>query len=79
MAAELPSSRFNSEGSLVPMRKLMGWQSSGYESKVRRGIASLANMRPGDFIFFSAYTLSGLVLPLSSLFLTLLEHYRLQL
>jgi hypothetical protein len=36
-------------------------------------------MRPGDFIFFTAYTLTELVPPLSSFFLTLLEYYRLQL
>jgi hypothetical protein len=36
-------------------------------------------MRSGDFVFFSEYTLSGLVPPLSSFFLTLLEHYGLQL
>jgi hypothetical protein len=45
---------------------------------VKSGAASLANMRPGDFIFFAAYALAGLVLPLSS-FLTLLEYYGLQL
>jgi hypothetical protein len=36
-------------------------------------------MRPGDFVFFAAYALVGLVSPLSSFFLTLLEYYRLQL
>jgi hypothetical protein len=36
-------------------------------------------MRPGDFIFFTAYALAGLVPPLSSFFLTLLEYYGLQL
>jgi hypothetical protein len=36
-------------------------------------------MRPGDFIFFVAYALAGLVPPLSSFFLTLLEYYGLQL
>jgi hypothetical protein len=35
-------------------------------------------MRPGDFIFFVAYVLAGLVPPLSS-FITLLEYYGLQL
>jgi hypothetical protein len=79
MASKLPSSLFDSEDSLVPLRKLMGWQTPGYESKVQRGIVSLANMWPGDFVFFSAYVLDGLVPPLSSFFLTLLEHYKLQL
>jgi hypothetical protein len=36
-------------------------------------------MRSGDFIFFLAYALFGLVPPLSSFFLTLVEHYGLQL
>jgi hypothetical protein len=36
-------------------------------------------MRPGDFVFFVSYTLAGLVPPLSSYFLTLLEYYGLQL
>jgi hypothetical protein len=40
---------------------------------------SLANMRLGDFVFFTAYALAGLVPLLSSSFLTLLEYYRLQL
>jgi hypothetical protein len=35
-------------------------------------------MRSGDFVFFVAYALAGLVPPLSS-FLTLLEYYELQL
>jgi hypothetical protein len=40
--------------------------------KVKSRAASLANMRPGDFVFFAAYALAGLVPPLSSFFLTLL-------
>jgi hypothetical protein len=47
--------------------------------KVKSGAASLTNMRPGDFVFFAAYALVGLVPPLSSFFLTLLEDYGLQL
>jgi hypothetical protein len=50
----------------------MGWQSSGLMCKVKSRAASLANMRPGDFVFFAAYALAGLVPPLSSFFLTLL-------
>jgi hypothetical protein len=53
----------------------MGWQAPGLTCKVKSGAASLANMRPGDFIFFAAYALAGLVQPLSSFFLTLLEYY----
>jgi hypothetical protein len=39
----------------------------------------LANLAPGDFVFFSAYALAGLVPPVSSFFLMLLEFYELQL
>jgi hypothetical protein len=57
----------------------MGWQAPGLTCKVKSGAMSLANMRSGDFVFFVAYALVGLVLPLSSFFLTLLEYYGLQL
>jgi hypothetical protein len=77
MAAELPSSRFRTMGSLASLRRLMGWQAPGFEPRLKHGIASLANMEPRDFIFFSVYTLPRLVPPLSSFFLTLLEYYRL--
>jgi hypothetical protein len=39
----------------------------------------LSLTHPGDFAYFSSYALSGLVLPLSSFFLVLLEHFGLQL
>jgi hypothetical protein len=79
MATELPSSWFKTTGSLASLRWLMGWQAPGLMPKLKNGVASLANMRPGDFIFFVAYALAGLVPPLSSFFLMLLEYYRLQL
>jgi hypothetical protein len=79
MAAELPPSRFKTTGSLASLRRLMGWQASGLACKVKSGAASLANMRSGDFFFFAAYALAGLVPLLSSFFLMLLEYYGLQL
>jgi hypothetical protein len=78
MAAELPPSRFKMTGSLGSLQRLMGWQALGLACKVKSGATSLANMRLGDFIFFAAYALAGLVPPLS-FFLTLLEYYGLQL
>jgi hypothetical protein len=77
MAAELPPSWFRSSGSLVSLRRLMGWQALGFEHRLKRGVMSLANLAPGDFVFFSAYALAGLVPPVSSFFLMLLEFYRL--
>jgi hypothetical protein len=78
MATEFPPSRFKTTGSLACLRRLMGWQAPGLTCKVKSGVVSLANMRLGDFIFFVAYALAGLVLPLSS-FLSLLDFYGLQL
>jgi hypothetical protein len=65
------------DGLPASLRWLMGWQAPGLACKVKSGAASLANMRPGDFVFFVVYALAGLVPPLS--FLTLLEYYGLQL
>jgi hypothetical protein len=78
MAAELPPSRFKTTGSMASLWRLLGWQAPDLVSKVKSGAMSLANMRPGEFIFFVAYALAGLVPSLSS-FLTLLEYYGLQL
>jgi hypothetical protein len=79
MAAELPSSRFKTTGSLASLRRLMGWQAPGLAPKLKHGVTSLANMGPGDFVFIATYALAELVPLLSSFFLTLLEYCRLQL
>jgi hypothetical protein len=79
MAAELLPSRFRSSGSLASLRRLMVWQAPGFEHRLKRRIMPLANLVPEDFVFFSVYALAGLVLPLSSFFLMLLEFYGLQL
>jgi hypothetical protein len=50
----------------------------GFDGKLRHGIAPLTGMWADDFVYFSTYALSGLVLPFSSFF-TLLEYYELQL
>jgi hypothetical protein len=76
MASSLPTSRYQSENDLRALRKTIGWQSPRYDSKMRCRMLSLA--QPGDFVYFSAYALAGLVPPFSS-FLVLLEHYGLQL
>jgi hypothetical protein len=79
MATELPPSWFKTTGSLASLRRLMGWQAPGPAPKLKHRAALLANMRSGDFVFFAAYALAGLVTPLSYFLLTLLEYYRLQL
>jgi hypothetical protein len=77
MASGLPTSRYQSENDLRVLRKAIGWQSLGYDLKMRLGMLSLTH--PSNFVYFSAYALAGLIPPLSSFFLVLLEHYRLQL
>jgi hypothetical protein len=72
-----PPSRYLSENDFRALRKAIRWQSLGYDSKMRRGMLSLTH--PGDFVYASSYALAGLEPPLSSFFLVLLEHYRLQL
>jgi hypothetical protein len=57
----------------------MGWQAHGFKHRLKRGVVPLANLEPGDFFFFSAHTLAGLVPLRSSFFLMLLEFYGLQL
>jgi hypothetical protein len=59
MVSSLPTSRFQSENDLRALRKAIGWQSLGYDSKMWRGMLSLA--QPGDFVYFSAYVMAGLV------------------
>jgi hypothetical protein len=76
MASGLPTSHYQSENDHRALRKAIGWQSLGYDSKMLCGMLSLAY--PGGFIYFSAYALAGLVPSLSSS-LVLLEHYGLQL
>jgi hypothetical protein len=77
MASDLPSSHYQSENDLMVLRKAIGCQLSGYDSKMWHGMLSLAH--PGNFIYFLSYALARLVTPLSSFFLMLLEQYRLQL
>jgi hypothetical protein len=79
MASSLSSSRLQTESNLTKLRRLLGWQSLGFDGKMRRGIAPPANLRPDEFVYFSSYALSGLVLLFSSFFFTLLESYSLQL
>jgi hypothetical protein len=79
MAAELLPSRFKLLSSLASLRQLMGWQAPGLTPKLNHWAALLAHTRQGDFVFFAAYALAGLVPPLSSFFLMLLEYYGLQL
>jgi hypothetical protein len=78
MASILPASRYQSESALRKLRRLLGWQSLGFDGRVRCGAVPLGGLRSSEFIFFSSYALSDLVLPFSSFFM-MLETYDLQL
>jgi hypothetical protein len=77
MTSDLPTSCYQFENDLRALRKAIEWHSSGYDSKMRRGMLSLTH--PGNFVYFSPNALARLMPPLSSFFLMLLEHYGLQL
>jgi hypothetical protein len=79
MASILPSSRYRIEDDIRRLRKLASWQSARFNGKLWRATVPLTGMRPCDFVYFFVYTLSGLMLPFSTFFFTLLEHYGLQL
>jgi hypothetical protein len=67
MVSNLPTSRYQSENDLRALRKAIGWQSLGYDSKMRHRMLSLA--QPVNFVYFSAYALARLVPSFSSFFL----------
>jgi hypothetical protein len=79
MVSNLPHPHHRSPANLVVLRWVLGWQALGYDSLLRCIILLLTNLQSGEFIFFSCYATAGLVPPVSSFLLTLLEFYRIQL
>jgi hypothetical protein len=79
MAPNLPRSRLRSKDDLRRLRRLLGWQLPRFDRWMRCGTLPLINLQPGEFIYFSCYTMAGLVMLVSSFLFVLLEFYRLQL
>jgi hypothetical protein len=75
MVSSLSSSHLRLPKDLRKLKKSIHWQVTGYEHKVRHRIILLTGLRPGEFMHFSAEARTGLVLPFSSFFFTLLETY----
>jgi hypothetical protein len=50
MVSGLPPLGYQSENDLGVLRKVIGWLPPRYDSKMRRGMLSLAHL--GDFIYF---------------------------
>jgi hypothetical protein len=79
MESNLPSSCLRKEDDLRKLRRVLGWQSPGFDGWMQCGILPLIDLQPREFIFFTCYITVGLVPPVSSFLFTLLEFYRLQL
>jgi hypothetical protein len=75
MASNLPHSLLRIEDDLRRLRRVLGWQSSGFDGWMRCGTLPLINLQPGGLVFFTYYAVAGLVQPVSSFLFTMLEFY----
>jgi hypothetical protein len=71
--------RFQRPDQLDAVRRLLGWTTLELSRKIRAGSSSLEDLVTGEFVLFNAYITCGLVPPISSFFLLLLEEFGLQL
>jgi hypothetical protein len=71
--------RFQSEAQLNSVRRLLGWTAPALAGKIRAGKIPLRDLAAGEFVLFNSYIMCGLVPPISSFFLLLLEEFGLQL
>jgi hypothetical protein len=70
---------FQSQTQLDLVRRLFGWTAPERAGKIRAGKIPLCDLAAGEFILFNSYAMCGLVPPISSFFLLLLEEFGLQL
>jgi hypothetical protein len=71
--------RFQSQVQLDAVRRLLGWTAPAQAGKVRAGRIPLDDLAAREFVLFNSYIMCGLVPPISSFFLLLLEEFGLQL
>jgi hypothetical protein len=71
--------RFQHEIQLDSVRRLLGWTTPELVGRIRASKIPLNDLAAGEFVLFNSYALCGLVLPISSFFLLLLEEFGLQL
>jgi hypothetical protein len=67
--------RFQRQGQLDAVRRLLGWTTLELAGKIRAGLSSLNNLVPGEFVLFNSYITCGLVPLIFSFFLLLLEEF----
>jgi hypothetical protein len=79
MASSLLVPCFWSDCDNMQVRKLHGWQSAEYNGRVRCRTILLTDLQHDEIVLFSSYVMAELTLPMSSIFLMLLDNYGLQL
>jgi hypothetical protein len=71
--------RFQRESQLNSVRRLLGWTTPELTGKIRAGSIPLNDLDVGEFLLFNLYAMCGLVPPISSFLLLLLEEFGFQL
>src|SRR6185437_9774836 len=79
MASLVHPRRFQTEGELNTVRRLLGWSAQETGWGVRAGSVPLGNLRAGEFVLFTSHISTSVGLPISSFLLLLLEDFGLQL
>jgi hypothetical protein len=79
MASNLPCSHQQTEDDLRRLRRVLGWQSSGFDGWMWHSTLPLINLQLREFVFFTCYATAGLLPLVSSFLFTLLEFYGLEL
>jgi hypothetical protein len=79
MTSNLPSSHQQTEDDLRRLRRVLGWQSSGFDGWMWHSTLPLINLQLREFVFFTCYATAGLLPLVSSFLFTLLEFYGLEL
>jgi hypothetical protein len=71
--------RYQTDRRLDTVCHLLGWSAPSHAGRIRAGTSPLGDLAAGEFVLFVSYLSCGLALPISSLFMLLLEELGLQL
>jgi hypothetical protein len=78
MASLVRPERFQTKEARDVVPCLLGWSASAFAGRIRAGTTPLGDLVTGEFVLFVSYLSCGLVPPISSFFLLLLEEFGLQ-
>jgi hypothetical protein len=79
MATLVRPDRYQTEATLDIVRRLLGWGTPAFVGRIRASTTPLGDLAAREFVLFLPYLSCGLALPISPLFLLLLEEFGLQL